>query len=623
MKWDPSDWPIARRITGAMTLLTVAAVLTVSAFGLSRGQSAFADLSDRTLETIARKTSRLLDQLMRKARVDLQILARSEELIAAAEGGDRAAAQAEVDRYLDSDSDIVRVIVTDRTGRAVVAAPDDRPADRSYADADWFRAALEGRTFVSGLRIEDRPGVLLARPLRRPDESIVGVVLLKLDHERIRSTVIETRVGRLGYVMLDERLGSRFVVIAHPDRGMEFTTGRDLTAEERADAQRRWRRDVRVVPIKALSLHGADRQFVRARFDDTDLFGAVHPVEEVEGWTILAVLPKQEFEEPFALVATQQILTIGLVLLFAGLLAYLQSRSILRPVRALTAAAERIAAGDLGARVAIDTDDELGRLAGVFDRMVPQLEESVHLKQSLEIAGQVQRSLLPTEAPAFPGLEVAGHAAPYDQIGGDFFDYLDLRPWGDARLAVALGDVSGHGIAAAMLMATARAHLRSRAQPMPELGRLFQEVNLRLTPDLGEDQFMTLAVYVFDPQQRRVDWVTAGHDAAFHYRAETGEIEEWALKNVPIGVIPEWEYTAGTRDDLAKGDVLVLGSDGIWEARNAAKEEFGKERVRNLIRMHKDDPADALVETIHAAVERFRGDIPRQDDITLVAIRTL
>ncbi|MHC4849564.1 MAG: PP2C family protein-serine/threonine phosphatase [Planctomycetota bacterium] len=253
--------------------------------------------------------------------------------------------------------------------------------------------------------------------------------------------------------------------------------------------------------------------------------------------------------------------------------------------------------------------------------MVPQLAENLKLQESLAVAGSVQRDLLPKTPPEFPGLDVYGANEPYEQIGGDYFDFLDLRPWGDQRLAAVVGDVVGHGIAAALLMATARAHVRSRAQPLPELGALFNEINLRLSADLGEEQFMTLALYAFDAKNGRLDWTSAGQDAAFHYRKQTGEIEEIALKNVPLGVLPDWEYKAGSREDLARGDVLLIGTDGIWETRNKEREEFGKERVRNLLQMNRERGAQELVETIFGAVARFRGELPRQDDVTLVAIR--
>jgi len=332
-------------------------------------------------------------------------------------------------------------------------------------------------------------------------------------------------------------------------------------------------------------------------------------------------LPRHEFDETTGELIKREIGTVIIVLLIACLVAWRQSRSILRPVRALTQAAEKIAGGDLEARADIRSNDELGRLANVFDRMVPQLAETLQLKQSLEIAGKVQDELLPKESPRFDGLDVYGAAMPYEQIGGDFFDFLDLRQWDDNRLAVVIGDVVGHGIAAAMLMATARAHVRSRAQPMPDLGTLFNDVNLRLGPDLGEEQFMTMALYVFDAERGRIEWCSAGHDAAFHFRSATGQVEERKLRNLPIGVMDDWEYTAGSRDDFAVGDTLLIGTDGIWEARNKNGEEFGKDRLRDLLRRLHDQPSKTIVNAVFEAVTKFRGDLPRQDDLTLVAIR--
>ena len=134
---------------------------------------------------------------------------------------------------------------------------------------------------------------------------------------------------------------------------------------------------------------------------------------------------------------------------------------------------------------------------------------------------------------------------------------------------------------------------------------------------------MTLALYVFAPERGRIDWISAGQDPAFHYRAATGEIEEARNKNVPLGVVEDWDYKATSRDDLAAGDVLLIGTDGIWELRNHEREEFGKQRVRDLLLAHHELGASEIVAKLLDALESYRGDLPRQDDVTLVVIRVV
>jgi len=617
VSWSPKNWPIAARITGSLVLLAVAATVTVQATGLWRGRRAFREIAARPLVELAETTAEALDALIRQEHTSLAVLADDPAVRALCAGGPAAAARPRLDARREHDADVELLMVVGKDGRVLASAHGEVPPGTDVRARPYFAPALAGTAYTSGMRAGALgSGVYLSRPV--VDGGTAGVLVLRIPDDRIQEIVESKDVGAGGAVMLGEPVGARhFVFIAHSDPASAYTTGRPLTEEQAAAAQRRWRRAIRVAPVDALEARG---DTFEARQAGQDWVGGAARCETVP-WTVFTVLKRGEFESDFTALALQQAGTLVAVLAFAALLALAQSRAILRPVRTLSATADRIAGGDLDARANIGTDDELGRLARAFDRMVPQLTERLKLKESLAVAGEVQRELLPQAPPEFPGLDVYGANEPYEQVGGDYFDFLDLRATGDPRLAVVVGDVVGHGIAAALLMATARAHVRSRARPMPGLGRLFDELNERLSADLTEEQFMTLAVYAFDPGAKRVDWTSAGQDAAFHYRVETGAIEERRVKNVPLGIMDDWEYGADSRDDLREGDVLLIGTDGIWETRNASGEEFGKERLRRILAKRHAEPSRAIVETVLAEVRRFRGDLPNQDDVTLVCVR--
>jgi sigma-B regulation protein RsbU (phosphoserine phosphatase) len=292
-------------------------------------------------------------------------------------------------------------------------------------------------------------------------------------------------------------------------------------------------------------------------------------------------------------------------------------------VRELSEAAARIAAGQLDTRVHARTRDELGKLADAFNAMIPKLESGLAMRQSLRLAREVQSNLLPDGPPEFEGLDCAGVSYSADETGGDYFDFIDLRTWGDDRLLIAVGDVVGHGVAAALLMATARANLRSRARPLGALDALFNDVNRLLAEDVRNGQFMSLLLMAVDPPARRVTWVNAGHNPPLHFHASTGTVDELHTGNPPLGVLSEWTFQPSPAVPIERGDLFLLGTDGIWEAQNATGEQYGHERLRKLLRDLHARPAEAIVRSVREELERFMAGTRQADDITIVVAKVL
>ncbi len=297
------------------------------------------------------------------------------------------------------------------------------------------------------------------------------------------------------------------------------------------------------------------------------------------------------------------------------------SRRITRPVRELAGAAKRLARGDFQARVEIANHDELGEMGRAFNAMLPQLQDNLRMRESLTLAMQVQRNLLPQSAPKMDGLDVAGSSLFCDETGGDYYDFLTLSKHGPDQLGIAVGDVTGHGIPAALLMAATRALLRSHAIHPGDLGQLMVDINEHLTADTLVGQFTTLFYAVIDAKQRTIRWSNAGHDPALVYDPATETFDELGGAGIPLGIDARAEYAESSRNTLTPGCVIVIGTDGIWETRNNAGERFGKETLRQLVRDNAHRSAGEIGNAITETLAVFRQDQPQEDDVTFVVAK--
>ena len=268
------------------------------------------------------------------------------------------------------------------------------------------------------------------------------------------------------------------------------------------------------------------------------------------------------------------------------------------------------------------TRDEVGQLIESFNTMALQLEERIRLKEALDLAMEVQQSLLPREAPQIEGLDIAGKSIYCDETGGDYYDFLEFSEL-EGRLGVVVGDVAGHGIGAALIMATVRSLLRSRITQPGTLAEIIRDVNRLLCLDTSQtSSFMTLFFMFADRLNRKINWVRAGHDPAIIYDSSTDSFNELRGSGIALGVDETLSFHEYEYGDWADGQIIVIGTDGIWEAENDATERFGKERLREIIREHRDASAQEILQTITDELTEFRKTEPQQDDITLVVLKT-
>jgi serine phosphatase RsbU (regulator of sigma subunit) len=237
-------------------------------------------------------------------------------------------------------------------------------------------------------------------------------------------------------------------------------------------------------------------------------------------------------------------------------------------------------------------------------------------------AMDIQQSLMPSARPDVDGLDIAGRSMYCDQTGGDYYDYFEKGPPEDRRIGIVVGDVSDHGLPSALLMTTARAFLRESTSRGGSVAGIVGSVNRNLTRDVqSSGRFMTLFYAEIDHQAKSIRWVRAGHDPALLYDPRSGSFEHLAGQGgLPLGVFEEAVYEEYHRQ-LEPGQIIAIGTDGIWEARNSEGRMFGKQAVQKVVHDHAARTAAEIVEHVLEALQRFLFPLDIQDDATLAVIK--
>ena len=273
-----------------------------------------------------------------------------------------------------------------------------------------------------------------------------------------------------------------------------------------------------------------------------------------------------------------------------------------------------------------DFTDADARLLGIIATQSAQVIEHARLfaeeqalklmQEEMKLAYKIQMDLLPKEAPRFPGYDIAGISIPAKAVGGDYFDFLGLN---DHTLALCLGDVSGKGMPAALLMANLQATLRGQALVDPSPSECLRRSNALLFRSTDADKFATLIYGVLDGETNRLRYANAGHNYPLLLRAGC-EPARLDLGGLVLGCLEEFSYPEGAVD-FAPGDALLMYSDGITESLDANDEEFGEERLAAVFLAGGAETASQLIDRIVLAVREHAGGLSQMDDMTLLVIR--
>jgi serine phosphatase RsbU (regulator of sigma subunit) len=292
-------------------------------------------------------------------------------------------------------------------------------------------------------------------------------------------------------------------------------------------------------------------------------------------------------------------------------------------LRALTTGVHQLAAGDFGARVSVRSKDEFGTLATAFNQMAMDLQrnqtlavEQERLRRELELSRQIQIDMLPRTSLRFGAAEIKGVSIPAREVGGDFFNYFELP---SNRLGLLVGDVSGKGVSAALLMANVQATLRARLPLQPDLAVLADLLDRDLDETTPGSVFVTLFVAVLDDGGRELRYVNAGHNTQYVLRAQCC-VERLASTGLPIGLYSGHGYKEN-RVRLEAGDLLFFFTDGLVEAENDQGEMFGAERLEAALEEEHLRGIDAVLGRLEGEVNAFRGRVEPMDDATMMALR--
>ncbi len=306
-----------------------------------------------------------------------------------------------------------------------------------------------------------------------------------------------------------------------------------------------------------------------------------------------------------------------------GLVAML-SLNLKRSLDSMVVVLRKIKSGRFTSNVTVTSNDEIGYVGEAINEMAGGLIERDRMRQSLDLAGEVQQNLLPKENLTINGFEIAGKSIYCDETGGDYYDFIVSGANDDQRVRVAVGDVSGHGIPSALLMAAVRSSLRLRSAMPGGPAEIMSSINRQLVYDVEDSgQFMTMFYLTIEPPTRRLCWVRAGHDPAILYDPTGDAFEELGGAGLALGVDADWRFEESAKTNLSRGQVIILSTDGIWEARNRQGKMYGKEPVYDIIRQNPSLSAVELLDTMLRALARFQNGARIDDDITMVVIKII
>ena len=465
---------------------------------------------------------------------------------------------------------------------------------------------------------------------------VVAYDLLLMDISRFTSKL---KVGKRGkaFVLVEDRDTDEFKVVGLPadEQSRSDASIRDalvFVLPESAVADS----DAQLPPpdsltspsvaevIRAWDDSGRPQQPLRFSADSEKWWGGLRdfPLGDNTFW-IGVVVPEKDLSSGIRL---QQLILMGIVggvLLVGVSRAVTLARRFSTPIESLVDESAEISQGNLEPGKPIESKiTEIQSLAEAHDTMRESLRSVIKLEKlerDLNIAREIQLGLLPEALPSTPGFEIAGWNRPADKTGGDYFDWLTLP---DGRTLFTLADVTGHGIGPALIVAVYRAYMRaSAADGRVDLSNIIGRVNDLLCVDIPDGRFITAAMGLISPNEHQVELLSAGQAPILFFESETSTVKNWDADDLPLGITDDIEFGRGREIAFSPGDLLVLTTDGFFEAANAADEQFGIRALEQFVRERHHLPPNEFIQQLYQQVKAHTAGTEQADDMTALVIK--
>ncbi|MBN2072187.1 MAG: anti-sigma factor antagonist [Candidatus Krumholzibacteriota bacterium] len=318
------------------------------------------------------------------------------------------------------------------------------------------------------------------------------------------------------------------------------------------------------------------------------------------------------------------IFAIGLALI------YLLISVLVKPIQALTDGVRAIGEGAMNEGIHIDGPDEIGAIAEAFNEITAKFREAQEsvveqerMQKEMQVAQEIQHSLLPGKVPEIKGYDIASLYRAAKEVGGDYYDFVKV---GEDSLGVVVADVSGKGVPGSLVMTMIRTALRMEARGNYSAAEVMSRMNAFVTEDMKKGMFVTIFYVILDSKNRIISYASAGHNPMILFRAETDETFFLNPRGFPVGIsLPDDTLFRRSIDvekiKLKKDDMLVIYTDGVTEAMNENREQYGEDRLIRLIKSNGRSSPDDFIERLNEDIRVFTGEYPQNDDITVVAVK--
>jgi len=525
---------------------------------------------------------------------------------------------------LKSDADAARMKEWHLDARGEISGQRESSFEFDLTTRPWFQAPRDAEQatwcepyiWVGGV---DSKGVTLGIsygiPIYNSERELEGVVDADYSLNDLSEFLASLKIGKTGIAILTT--SDAKLLAASGETQIATDDGELFSALESSN------------PLVAAAARYTDINESKAdALIRVDLDGHLHFVRASQvgqtaglNWSLLTIVPEADFVADIQSEFRRSSLISLAAVAAAVALGVLAARWLVAPILKLVTAVRRIGQGDLQTRVEIRHAPEYANLADEINKMTADLQDRMRMQKSLSLAMEVQRNLLPTEAPHFSSLDLSGHSTYCDETGGDYYDFLDVSGTDHETAVLVIGDVMGHGVAAALLMATARGILRSRCAEPGSLADFLNHLNDMLVVDTQGERFMTMLLVTISPDSEEFRWASAGHGPPIVYDPATNDFHQLEGGGLPLGLVTGEEYVEYKESGLPSGSIILVATDGLEETMNEQRELYGKERLLQLLRDNAQKSADEISQTIRQSLASYRGPLSQDDDLTFVVAK--